>query len=516
MHPQRMDEVSVYRSCRRPARRGRCPDERRAVGELRQGGQGGARNPAQGKTCLRCGKPNHFARDCHAKTDKEGKWLGENAALKKATPGNVRRMVDENDAEEQEDHLGAVRDTIFALGEWDQQQEVDQLAVKDPWKAGHPRWNGSRFRAFEEETKDDEDEGDTGEHDDEERKGTDEQVGDRCVSCEAAGVYDRVFSGQRWSSWINEMHGQNCQEAHNNKTTAQTPVRARPTMAPHLMKPNRNHGSIPAPIGGDPEDDLRVKSLSEPTGPPGLGKEAPKKQARKKASKARNSGSSKAPQDLEGGSTAGEGEVQESEGPSAESPTEDVWYDPEEFAEEDQSPDIIFTVGEEAKGKPRGRLLVVTVDSGCTKSCGPVSLGEGREVEETPQSKAGHAFMGPGGEKYKNVGKATILGKNEAGKSCQVSMHMAQGVRQALGSVAESNDAGNMVVFDSTGEHHGSGIIRADSAEGKIIREAMRRALTETCATKIHRVKNSYEARIWIDEPMNVKANDAPFAGQRA
>ena len=92
---------------------------------------------------------------------------------------------------------------------------------------------------------------------------------------------------------------------------------------------------------------------------------------------------------------------------------------------------------------------------------------------------------------------------------------IAKGVRQNLGSVAESNDAGYMRLFDSAGDHEGSGIIRADSQEGKIIRAAMKRALESAQATKIHRIKSSFVARLWVDAPTDVaQKSEAPFAGR--
>ena len=104
----------------------------------------------------------------------------------------------------------------------------------------------------------------------------------------------------------------------------------------------------------------------------------------------------------------------------------------------------------------------------------------------------GHAFTGPAGEKYRNLGKLQLVGRNEAGRATAASFHIAEGVSQALGSVAESNDAGNLLAFDSSGGRDGSLILKADSEEGKAIRAATERALSKGAGTIMHRVKNNY------------------------
>ena len=59
--------------------------------------------------------------------------------------------------------------------------------------------------------------------------------------------------------------------------------------------------------------------------------------------------------------------------------------------------------------------------------------------------------------------------------------------------IASANDGGTMVVFDSTGDHHGSKLIKADSEEGREIR----RLVAKARATEMRRIKNTYFARLW-------------------
>ena len=79
----------------------------------------------------------------------------------------------------------------------------------------------------------------------------------------------------------------------------------------------------------------------------------------------------------------------------------------------------------------------------------------------------GHFFMGPAKERYKHLGNITLKGTNESGDRVAMGFRIAEGVDQALGSVASANDGGTMAVSDSTGDHHGSKLIKADGEEGR-------------------------------------------------
>ena len=73
--------------------------------------------------------------------------------------------------------------------------------------------------------------------------------------------------------------------------------------------------------------------------------------------------------------------------------------------------------------------------------------------------------------------------------------HIAEGVQQALAAVSECNDAGTMVIFDSVNGHAGSKMIAVNSEAGRAIRSLVKKAT----GTPIHRVKNSYIAKFWIE-----------------
>ena len=49
----------------------------------------------------------------------------------------------------------------------------------------------------------------------------------------------------------------------------------------------------------------------------------------------------------------------------------------------------------------------------------------GYGVEETPQSRQGHYFVGPGGEKYPNKGCVSFSAKDELSRDCITKLHMA-------------------------------------------------------------------------------------------
>ena len=136
------------------------------------------------------------------------------------------------------------------------------------------------------------------------------------------------------------------------------------------------------------------------------------------------------------------------------------------------------------------------VDSGCGESCHGDRLAKslGYSPEESAQSRRGHAFTGPGGEKYLNKGKVQLNALDESGRPCKTSFSVAEGVEQVRGSVADMNDSGNLVVFGKDG----SALIPGRTAEAAQIRKAMERC---DAATAIHRRKNNFFIPLWVQGP---------------
>ena len=118
-------------------------------------------------------------------------------------------------------------------------------------------------------------------------------------------------------------------------------------------------------------------------------------------------------------------------------------------------------------------------------------LARGRKIIPTAQSRRGHSFVGPAGEGYRNRGKVILRGRNRLGRRIQVGVNLAEGVKQTLLSAAEMNDSDNIVVLDSSGEHHGSKLFPANTPEGR----AVRKAVAAARGTPIDRVKNTYKMK---------------------
>ena len=149
------------------------------------------------------------------------------------------------------------------------------------------------------------------------------------------------------------------------------------------------------------------------------------------------------------------------------------------------------------------------MDSGCGRSSAGPELAQqlGYKIEETQQSKKGHYFLGPGGEKYMNRGQVSLNARNEKDKPCITRFNIAEGIDQALGSVAEMNDAGNLVVFDS----ETSASIPGNSPEAASIRKAIARSLQKT---EIHRRKMSFYIPLWVQPESQSSERATPFQGQ--
>ena len=151
------------------------------------------------------------------------------------------------------------------------------------------------------------------------------------------------------------------------------------------------------------------------------------------------------------------------------------------------------------------------MDSGCAKSTVGLELARqlGYSVKETAQSRGGHCFLGPGGERYPDRGDVYFQSLDESSRSCITHFNVAEGVDQALGSIAEANDAKNLVIFDS----EGSFLIPGNGPEAAAIRKAALRCLR-------HRRKNSFYLPLWVQaegcasKAVTDAGKKTPFQGQ--
>ena len=157
----------------------------------------------------------------------------------------------------------------------------------------------------------------------------------------------------------------------------------------------------------------------------------------------------------------------------------------------------------EATRPKTGQYVEACVDSGCGRSVMGARTVErlGYRTTASIQSARGHCFTGPGGEQYPNCGRVVLRALDEASKMCKASFNVAEGVDQILGSVADMNDAGNMVIFDEKG----SMSLPGTSPEAATICRAMARA---TKATLIHHRRNNFYIPLWVQAP---EAAKAPF-----
>ena len=188
---------------------------------------------------------------------------------------------------------------------------------------------------------------------------------------------------------------------------------------------------------------------------------------------------------------------------------------------EPMEPTRLFAVGDGARPQT-GKYIEICVDSGCGRSTtGPTIAQEmGYAIRPTVQSRNGHFFVGPGGEKYFNQGDVVFNAADERSRAITTKFNVAEGVEQALGSVAEMTDVGNLVLFDK--ESGRSCVIPGRSPEAARIRKAAEQCKT---ATKIYRRKNTYYIPIWVQPEASAKVPDArmnqstivnktPFQGQ--
>ena len=152
----------------------------------------------------------------------------------------------------------------------------------------------------------------------------------------------------------------------------------------------------------------------------------------------------------------------------------------------------------------RGRRIEVTLDSGCGKSVMPENMIAGYKITPSPGSIAGQKFVGPGGEKYANVGQVKVSMQTEAGVERSGRFQVSDAISKPLAAAPESCDCGNLSVFDNDG----SAVIRRDSPEGREIRRLVAAAAENIV---MHRRNNVKVMPMWIKDPPG-----APFTKQRA
>ena len=71
-----------------------------------------------------------------------------------------------------------------------------------------------------------------------------------------------------------------------------------------------------------------------------------------------------------------------------------------------------------------------------------------------------------------------VVALAEIGDKTQLQFHVAEGITQPLASVAACNDAENIVIFDSSGDFHGSKIVKANrgrEVDPRAIRELVKK-----------------------------------------
>ena len=182
-----------------------------------------------------------------------------------------------------------------------------------------------------------------------------------------------------------------------------------------------------------------------------------------------------------------------------------------EWEEMGDEPTCLFAVSDRPTSKQiNGKYIEVCVDSGCARSTTGPAMVEAMQYKprETPQSRAGHSFVGPGGERYANKGDVVFRAIDERARLCTTKFNIAEGVEQPLGSVAEMTDADQIVLFDKIG----SLVISGRSPEAAMIRRAAAKCKQ---ATSIHRRKNNFFMPLWIQPEEQASGKpSAPFQGQ--
>ena len=130
-----------------------------------------------------------------------------------------------------------------------------------------------------------------------------------------------------------------------------------------------------------------------------------------------------------------------------------------------------------------------TVDSGASQSVASRKAFPEAVVVESPGSKSGQIYKGPGKEIIKNEGQMDVMAMVEPGTKAKITFQTAE-VRRPLVAVSSLSEKGNLTLFDD----HGSFIIPGSAPEVELIRQ-----LVAQIGGKIplYKEKGVYKVRNW-------------------
>ena len=129
-----------------------------------------------------------------------------------------------------------------------------------------------------------------------------------------------------------------------------------------------------------------------------------------------------------------------------------------------------------------------TVDSGASQSVASRTSFPSAVVRESPGSKRGQTYKGPGSDVIKNEGELDALSVLEPGTKAKVCFQVAE-VRKPLLAVSSLVDKGNMTVFDTD-----SFVIPAGAPEIPLIRQLIAQAQGKI---PLYRERGIYKMRNW-------------------
>ena len=127
-----------------------------------------------------------------------------------------------------------------------------------------------------------------------------------------------------------------------------------------------------------------------------------------------------------------------------------IFLAPAEALQEPRPAKPSNTLNALGSARPGFRLVEAVVDSGASKSTGPMKLFPKRKLRPSLMSKRGLKFSGPDGTEIPNYGELQVDWEPAEGHKCDVVLQMSD-VDRILLAVTELNDAGNDVVLKKAG-----------------------------------------------------------------